>query len=113
MGVEDHVLEIGSGVGRWIGSLAQTYPQTTCWGIDYSYQMLKRAREYWLEGKELYLDWRNKGSQEVLKIQGYELKNFNLGLAKAEQLPFADQSQNLVLNSFLINGFNYLPSFSR
>ena len=46
-----HILEIGCGVGRWIATLAQIYPNAMCWGIDYSYQMLKQAHAHWvLEG---------------------------------------------------------------
>lgn len=58
---DSHILEIGCGVGRWIGTLAQDYPKAHCWGIDYSYQMLKRAREFWIEGKEIWMDLTRKG----------------------------------------------------
>lgn len=98
-----HILEIGCGVGRWIGTLAQTYPQATCWGIDYSYQMLKRAQEFWIQGKEVLIDLSDKGFPEKLKVRGKQLDNLRLGLAKAASLPFADNSQDLVVNSFLLD----------
>ena len=96
------ILEIGCGVGRWISKLAITYPQSTCWGIDYSYQMLKRAKEFWVDGKEISIDLTDKGLQRQL-VKGQQLDNLNFGLAKAENLPFDENSQDLVVNSFLID----------
>lgn len=97
-----NVLEIGCSVGRWISTLAKAYPKATCWGIDYSYQMLKRAHEFWIEGKEIDIDLADKGFSKKSK-KGQELSNLNFGLAKAENLPFEENSQDLVLNSFLID----------
>ena len=96
------ILEIGCSVGRWIGSLAEAYPKATCWGIDYSYQMLKQANQFWVKGKTISIDLSNKGFPEKL-IKGQKLTNLNFGLAKAENLPFDENSQDLVLNSFLID----------
>ena len=97
-----NVLEIGCSVGRWISTLAKAYPNATCWGIDYSYQMLKRANEFWKEGKEIEIDLTDKGFFKK-SIIGEELSNLQFGLAKAENLPFGDNTQDLVLNSFLID----------
>ena len=96
------ILEIGCSVGRWIGTLAKKYPNTTTWGIDYSYQMLKRANEFWVKGKEITIDLTSKGLQQQ-SIKGEEINNLKFGLAKAENLPFDDNSQDLILNSFLID----------
>ena len=102
--LDDHnIVEVGCGVGRWIGSLATRFPKSTCWGIDYSYQMLKRAREFWIEGQELAIDLKNKGAQGLLSIKGHQLDNLQFGLAKATRLPFDDESQDLLLNSFLLD----------
>ncbi|MEM7572126.1 MAG: class I SAM-dependent methyltransferase [Bacteroidota bacterium] len=98
-----NILEIGCGVGRWIGSLAHQYPKAQCWGIDYSYQMLKRAHEYWLLGKTLELNLANRGFSTPIFVPGHQLENLQLGLAKATALPFSDQSQDLVLSSFLLD----------
>ncbi len=100
---KSNILEIGCGVGRWIGTLAQRYSNANCWGIDYSYQMLRRASEFWIEGKEILMDLTRRGFAKRLMVQGYQLKNLQLGLAKGENLPFDDSSQNLVLNSFLLD----------
>lgn len=99
----ENILEIGSGVGRWIATVAQKHPLSNCWGIDYSYQMLKRAHEFWVEGREIEIDLSNKGFPQPLQIKGFQIPNLKFGLAKASELPFADQSQDLVLNSFLLD----------
>ena len=52
----EHVVEIGCGVGRWIAEVARDNPKSHCWGIDYSYQMLKRAQEYWIQNKSITID---------------------------------------------------------
>ncbi len=99
---ENNILELGCGVGRWIASLAQKYPKSNCWGIDYSYQMLKRAKEYWVDGKEITIDLSKRGLG-VETVIGKKISNLNFGLAKAENLPFDDNSQDLILSSFLID----------
>lgn len=98
-----NILELGCSVGRWIGTLAQQYPEAQCWGIDYSYQMLKRAQEFWMQGEEIQLNLANKGHLPTVKIKGHQLKNLQFGLAKAADLPFLDNSQDLLLNSFLLD----------
>jgi ubiquinone/menaquinone biosynthesis C-methylase UbiE len=98
-----HMLEIGCGVGRWIATLAQIYPEASCWGIDYSYQMLKRAREFWIQGKAIRIDLSNKGFPKILQAKGQRLSNLQLGLAEATELPFAQDSQGLIVSSFLLD----------
>lgn len=100
------ILEIGCGVGRWIATLAQMYPQSVCWGIDYSYQMLKQARDYWIQGKEISLDLSGKGFSNALYVRGHQLMNLNFGLAKATELPFDDNSKDLIVSSFLLDRLN-------
>ncbi len=99
---EINIVEIGCSVGRWIATLAKRYPKATCWGIDYSYQMLKRANEFWVQGKDISIDLTNKGFLKQ-SIKSEILSNLKFALAKAENLPFDDNSQDLVLNSFLID----------
>ena len=111
-----NIVEVGCGVGRWISTLANQYPNATCWGIDYSYQMLKRANEFWVQGKEIIIDLTNKGFPKKV-VKGQQLDNLKFGLAKAEKLPFDDNSQDLVCNSFLLdrleNPTNALIEFHR
>ncbi|MFK8104641.1 MAG: methyltransferase domain-containing protein [Saprospiraceae bacterium] len=99
---EINILEIGCGVGRWIATLAKDYPLSNCWGIDYSYQMLKRANEFWVDGQAVLIDLRNKGLDQQSQ-KGEQLDNLKFGLAKAEKLPFAENSQQLVVSSFLLD----------
>ncbi len=96
------IIELGCGVGRWIATLAMHYPNGQLWGIDYSYQMLKRANEFWIEGKKVILDLSVSGFPTI-ELQGHQLSNIKFGLAKAEQLPFDDNSQDVVLSSFLLD----------
>lgn len=98
-----NILEIGCGVGRWIATLAQNFPQATCWGIDYSYQMLRRANEFWISGRDITIDLSKKGFQRPLSITGHQLINLKFGLARATDLPFSNSSQDLILNSFLFD----------
>lgn len=97
------ILEIGCGTGRWIANLAQVYPNSTCWGIDYSYQMLKQAHEYWVKGHTIYLDFSTKGFAKNMVLTGQQLKNLYFGLAKASDLPFEDASQDIIIHSFLLD----------
>ncbi|HEB62524.1 MAG TPA: methyltransferase domain-containing protein, partial [Bacteroidetes bacterium] len=97
-----HVADIGCGVGRIIGELASLSPQGKFWGIDTSYQMLRRAKEYWIDGKTIPVDWSHRGLK-VIHITGHTLSNLNFALAKAEQLFFDNNSLDVILSSFLID----------
>ena len=99
---QGNILEIGCGVGRWIASLAERYPESTCWGIDFSYQMLKQAARIWVEGKDVEIDLTGKGLSQH-SIKGHLFKNLHFGLAKAEKLPFESDTQNIIVNSFLLD----------
>ena len=99
---EINILEVGCSVGRWIATLAQFYPKAICWGMDYSYQMLKRANEFWVEGKDISIDLTNKGFFKKT-VKNEPFNHLKFGLAKAENLPFEDNTQDLILNSFLID----------
>ena len=98
-----HILEIGCGVGRWIALLAKRFPESSCWGIDYSYQMLKQANSFWLTGKDVTIDLSRKGFHETYIAKGSHIKNLKFGLADALELPFSSNSQNLIVNSFLLD----------
>lgn len=100
---QGEVVELGCGVGRWVGELAQQHPEATFWGLDFSYQMLKRAREFWVDGVDLHLDLSPKGFQNPSLVRGFKLNNLSFGLAKASELPFSPNSQDLVFHSFLLD----------
>ncbi|NND08626.1 MAG: methyltransferase domain-containing protein [Saprospiraceae bacterium] len=97
-----NMVEVGCGVGRMIGELAEDYPSAEAWGIDYSHQLLKRAKQLWVDGKTMHLDLSGKGLNSKLLL-GKALNNLKFGLGKAEQLPFGDASQDLVMSSFLLD----------
>lgn len=97
------ILELGCGVGRLIGDIASEYPNSQCWGIDYSYQMLKRAKEAWVDGKGFLIDASKQGFEKELQVMGKSLTNLHFGLAKCESLPFNDNSQDLIFSSFLFD----------
>lgn len=96
------IAEIGCGVGRMIGELAKQNPNNQHFGIDYSYQMLRRAREFWLEEKIIDLYYSNRGFEKI-NLKGISLSNLELGLAKAEDLPFENESLDVLFSSFLID----------
>lgn len=99
----DSILEVGCGVGRLIGDLAIDYPQSRCWGIDYSYQMLKRAQEFWKGNQKHHVDLSRYGFSQKTVFEGKRLTNVHFGLSKCESLPFDDNSQELVFSSFLFD----------
>ncbi|MEM1322511.1 MAG: methyltransferase domain-containing protein [Bacteroidota bacterium] len=96
------IADIGCSVGRLIGELALARPDSDCWGIDYSYQMLRQAWRYWCSGQALALRTSDRG-WPALRLQGPLLRNLDLGLAKAATLPFESNSLDLLCNSFLID----------
>ena len=96
------IVEIGCSVGKFIGTVAEKLPSATCWGIDYSYQLLRRAKELWLDGKMIQLDLSIRGMPKIL-IHSKELENLNFGLAKAEDLPFDDAIADVIFSSYLID----------
>ena len=109
--VDDHIsvsrdmniLEIGCGVGRMIADFANRFPTANCWGIDYSYQMLKRAKEVWIDGKSIEVDLSRFGFDKDIIVSGLSLTNLSFGLVKCESLPFEDGSQDVVFSSFLFD----------
>ena len=54
------------------------------------------------ENKTILLDLSHKGFP-VSHLPGHELKNLNFGLAKAEELPFQNESQDYVFSNFLLD----------
>ena len=103
VGREDvKVADIGCSVGRLIGDAATAHPDWDCYGIDFSYQMLRQARDYWLLGKELSPNLLRFG-YPLTPLSGPQLPNLHLGLADAATLPFPDASLDLLWNTFLID----------
>lgn len=97
------VCEVGCGVGRLIGEISQSHPSAACYGIDYSYQMLRQAKRYWLEGGAIEVKDEYLGYPSSMIPSHTPLTNLNLLMAKASDLPFRDQSIDVVITSFLLD----------
>lgn len=104
VGKEDaeSVLELGCGVGRLIGDIAISFPNSNCWGIDYSYQMLRQAYRLYKSDEDVEINFTKKGKR-ISKVSGKKIPNLHFGLAKAEELPFEDQQFDIVFSSFLVD----------
>ena len=97
------ITELGCSVGRWIATLAQTYPEASCWGLDFSYQLLKRAQAFWIKEEVVMLDSSHLGFSGIQTLRGKAIDHLQFGLAKAADLPFENNSQDLVVHSFLLD----------
>ena len=98
------LLDLGCGVGRLVGELAQHYPTAEAIGVDYSYQLLRRAREYWLTGQKIEVDMRQRG-WPIQRITGRIVPNLQFLLAQAEDLPLAPDSIDIVVSTFALDRF--------
>lgn len=105
-----NIVDLGCGVGRLAAEMAKRFSESEIWGIDFSYQMLRRAHEFWVEGKTIEFDFSSRGIFSK-KINGEKLPNIKFGLAKAEELPFENNSQNIITHTFLFDRLNN-PTFS-
>lgn len=98
------ILDVGCGVGRTIHDLCGVLENSDFVGLDYSYNMVNRAKEILIEAKELELDISAQGFG-VVKFQPNEkqFKNVDLIQGDACNLPFKDNSFDYVANTFLID----------
>lgn len=96
------ILEVGCGVGKLIGRVAEDRPNSQCFGFDYSYQMLKAADDYYRSSKAL--NWWHPGFSASFHLASRSpLQNLHLGLADAANMPFPTGSIDVLLNSFLLD----------
>ena len=96
------VADVGCSVGRLIGDLASDHPNWDCYGIDFSYQMLRQAKEYWIDGRTVSANLLRFGLHQQ-SFAGQRLPNLHFALADAAALPFPDHSLDLLVNTFLID----------
>ncbi len=96
------VADIGCSVGRLIGDLSRDHSGWDCYGIDFSYQMLRQASEYWTQGKTVTANLLRFGFGHD-SFSGHTLPNLHFALADAAALPFPDASLGLLFNTFLID----------
>lgn len=102
------VVDLGCGVGRLAGEIALQYPDAICHGVDYSFQMLWCAQQYWKEEKSIALGGTDRGFYNA-ECQRTSIPNLHFLLAKAEELPFADSSLDCVCSSFLLDRLSNIP----
>jgi ubiquinone/menaquinone biosynthesis C-methylase UbiE len=100
------VVEVGCSVGQLIGTLASENPSATCLGLDYSYQLLKIADAYWVEGKKIELPLASSGFGPAT-IERKALSNLTFGLADAHRLPLKDGHVDYIVQSFLFDRLKY------
>ena len=96
------VADVGCSVGRLLGEAATAQPNWDCYGIDFSYQMLRQARDYWVLGKTLSPNLLRFG-YPLATLTGRQLPNLHLALADGADLPFPNGSLDLLWNTFLID----------
>ena len=96
------LVELGCGVGRLVAELAKMHPGWTCEGLDYSTALLQRAHYAYTRGDNLLVDAGRFGWGQV-ETTGHRIPNITWGLARAEQLPYADFSQEVFVSSFLLD----------
>ena len=94
--------DVGCSVGRLAGELARRHPGWQLTGIDLSYQMLRQGNDYWTKGETLHPNLIRYGFGTPA-LTTSPLPNLSFALAKAESLPFADASQDLLVNTFLLD----------
>ncbi|THH37959.1 class I SAM-dependent methyltransferase [Neolewinella litorea] len=96
------VADVGCSVGRLVGDIALAHPDWDCYGIDFSYQMLRQGRDYWTAGKSVSANLLRYG-YPLESFTGHQLPNLQFALADAAALPFPDHSLDLLINTFLID----------
>lgn len=96
------ILDLGCGVGRTLYELSETFPNAQFIGVDYSLNMLRRAKQILLENNELQIDLSSSGLPPF-KLIGKQLANVHLMQADACALPFKSNSMDVLINTFLID----------
>lgn len=98
------MVELGCGSGYLIGNLASAFPEATCIGLDYSYQMLKIGAQIFKNKKEAIskLTGFQNGMRD-LEINNLNLPNLTFGLSDACLTPIPDNSIDFCFSCFLFD----------
>lgn len=99
---QGRILEVAGGVGRLAGELARRFPESDIFLVDYSYNMLRSAHDRWVAGKDIHLDGRHLGWQETV-LKGDRLSNLWLGQVRGEDLPFRQETMDVVFSTFFLD----------
>lgn len=115
-GEDLRAIDVGCSVGRLAGEIARRHSGWSVTGVDLSYQMLRQANDYWVKGETLRPNLVRYGFGTPT-LSTTPLPNLRFALAKAEELPFSDQSIDVLVNTFLIDRlpdpFAAFPEFRR
>lgn len=96
------ILDVGCGVGRTLYDCAELYPNSLFIGMDYSYNMIRRAKDILLSGKLIEIDLSKRGFKKV-SFKGKSLNNVILAQGDVLNLPFNPESFDCVINTYLID----------
>lgn len=95
-------VELGCGLGSEIYEFANNFSFQKCIGVDTSLRFLDHAQQLFVEGKSKAFSLDYFGLTEQ-KFQFQKADNVEFCLARAEDLPFADNSIDLIVNFFLFD----------
>ncbi len=96
------LLDLGCGVGRLLRELANNQVNWAYYGIDFSYNQLRIAHDCWVEGETFAIDFPQRGLPKI-HYQPSVIPGLQLGLAKAEALPFPAASFDVICSTFLLD----------
>jgi ubiquinone/menaquinone biosynthesis C-methylase UbiE len=97
------ILDIGCGVGRTLYDCAELYPNSLFIGMDYAYNMVRRAKEILLGGGAIDIDLSERGLGKFT-LKSKKLKN-NVIIIQGSvlDLPFKSNIFDCVINTYLID----------
>ena len=90
-------VELGCGVGHWIGSLYDKYPGAIFLGVDSSYQMLRVAQKHWIAGEDDLIDIQENGFMPH-QVTGRKARNMKFVQADILNLPLKDSICDLAIS---------------
>ncbi|MTB50601.1 class I SAM-dependent methyltransferase [Lewinella sp. W8] len=94
--------DVGCSLGRIAAEIAQRKPGWDVYGLDFSYQMLRHAHDYWKKGVTLTPHLARYGWENP-SLSGPQVTNLHFALASGQDLPFADETLDVVINTFLLD----------
>ncbi|MBL8228072.1 MAG: class I SAM-dependent methyltransferase [Bryobacterales bacterium] len=99
----ERVLDVGCGVGRLLYDCAPVLCETEFTGVDYSYEMCRRAARILKSGGDLPLNaWDYRGRKDAVLRGTRDLPNVHLAQASALELPFASTCFDMITATLLL-----------